>query len=122
MDKLLGLCYIHLNNNDDEDVFNTKTNLNNVNERWINLDSEVILNYQGQISQTCNPTGHSLLFCTYIELPSDLTEEESRELTEKLEFLHEILDKKVNITKDSFLFLLFCISLHFVDLISQMTF
>ncbi len=111
-----------MNNNDDEDVFNAKTNENNVNERWIHLDSEVILNYQGQVSRTCNPTGHSLLIRTYIELPSDLTEEESRELTEKLELLHEIVNKKVNITKDSFLLLLFCTPLRFVNLISQMTF
>jgi hypothetical protein len=59
------------------------------------LDAELILNRQGQIARTCNPTGHSLLVRTYVELPSDLTEEESRELTEKLEFLHEILDKEV---------------------------
>jgi len=79
----------------DEDIINRKTNLNCFNERWISLDSELILNDQGQICQTCNPTGHSLLICTFIEFPSDLTEEESQELTEKLEILHEILDKKV---------------------------
>jgi len=69
-----------------------KENTNGFNQRRIILDSELILNNQGQISRTCNPKGHSLLICTYIELPSDLTEEESKELAEKL----EILDKKVN--------------------------
>jgi divalent metal cation (Fe/Co/Zn/Cd) transporter len=49
------------------------------------------------VARTCHPTGHSILIRTYIELPSDLTEEESKELTEKLEILHDILDKDVNI-------------------------
>jgi hypothetical protein len=56
-----------------------------------------MLNRQGQVARTCHPTGHSILIRTYIELPSDLTEEESKELTEKLEILHDILDKEVNI-------------------------
>jgi hypothetical protein len=104
----------------DEDIINRKTNLNCFNERWISLDSELILNDQGQICQTCNPTGHSLLICTFIEFPSDLTEEESQELTEKLEILHEILDKKVYRIKRLFFF--FCILLYFVVFISQRTF
>jgi hypothetical protein len=80
-----------------------KENTNGFNQRRIILDSELILNNQGQISRTCNPTGHSLLICTYIELPFDLTEEESKELAEKL----EILDKKVNKNFSFFLFLFF---------------
>ncbi|CAF2520380.1 unnamed protein product [Rotaria sp. Silwood2] len=48
----------------------------------------------GQVARTCNPTKHSIFIRTYVELPSDLTEEESRELTEKLEILREILDKE----------------------------
>jgi hypothetical protein len=71
------------------------------------LDAELILNRQGQIARTCNPTGHSLLVRTYVELPSDLTEEESRELTEKLEFLHEILDKEVKKISEAFIIVLF---------------
>ena len=66
-------------------------------ERWIVLDSELVLNDQGQVTDTCNSTGHSILIRSYIELPSDLTEEESKELTEKLEILREILDKEVYI-------------------------
>ncbi|CAF1500177.1 unnamed protein product [Rotaria magnacalcarata] len=95
-DKLLGLCHISLNRNDNLDIINIKSNENiiNGNERWINLDSESILNRQGQVTRTCNPTKHSLLIHTYVELPSDLTEEESKELTEKLEILREILDKE----------------------------
>ncbi|CAF4032363.1 unnamed protein product, partial [Rotaria sp. Silwood2] len=89
-DKLLGLCHIGLNRNDNQDI----TNINGVNERWIILDSELILNRQGQVARTCNPTKHSIFIRTYVELPSDLTEEESRELTEKLEILREILDKE----------------------------
>jgi len=100
-DKLLGLSHICLDRDDDEDVENIKTN---VNERWIILDSELILNDQGQVS---NPTGHSLLIHIYIEFPLDLTDEESRELTEKLEILHEILDKKVYITKYFFFIIVF---------------
>jgi hypothetical protein len=64
-------------------------------ERWITLDAELILNRQGQVARTCHPTGHSILIRTYVELPSDLTEEESRELNEKLDILHDILDKEV---------------------------
>lgn len=61
-----------------------------------------MLNRQGQVARTCHPTGHSILIRTYIELPSDLTEEESKELTEKLEILHDILDKEVNIDRSFF--------------------
>ncbi|CAF3579224.1 unnamed protein product [Rotaria sp. Silwood1] len=89
-DKLLGLCHIGLDRNDNQDI----TNINDGNERWIILDSELILNRQGQVARTCNPTKHSILIRTYVELPSDLTEEESRDLTEKLEILREILDKE----------------------------
>ncbi|CAF4969747.1 unnamed protein product, partial [Rotaria sp. Silwood1] len=70
------------------------TGLSGVNERWITLDAELILNRQGQVARTCHPTGHSILICTHIELPSDLTEEESKEIGEKLEILHDILDKE----------------------------
>ncbi|CAF0933777.1 unnamed protein product [Rotaria sordida] len=95
-DKLLGLCHIGLDRNDNQDIINMKsdTNINVGNERWLILDSELILNRQGQVARTCNPTKHSILIRTYIELPSDLTEEESKELTEKLEILREILDKE----------------------------
>lgn len=82
--------------------------LSNAHERWITLDAELILNRQGQVARTCHPTGHLLLIRTYVELPSDLTEEESKEITEKLEILHDILDKEVNIsTSNSFIFILF---------------
>ncbi len=88
MDKLLGLCYI---------FYDDKENENKFHERRIILDSELVLNKQGKICRTCKPTEHSLLICTYIQLPSNLPEEESKELTKKFEILHEILDKKVNI-------------------------
>ena len=106
-DKLLGLCHVHVNRNDNQDI------KNNVNERWIVLDSELILNHQGQVTKTCNPTGHSILIRTYIELPFDLTEEESKELTEKLKILHEILDKKVNIRNAFYCSFIFFCSLAF---------
>ena len=60
------------------------------------------MNRQGQVARTCHPTGHSILIRTYIELPSDLTEEESKELSEKLEILHDILDKEVNTSRTIF--------------------
>jgi hypothetical protein len=94
-----------------------KENTNGFNQRRIILDSELILNNQGQISRTCNPTGHSLLICTYIELPFDLTEEESKELAEKL----EILDKKVNKNFSFFSISFFPVPLCLVVLISPMT-
>lgn len=96
-DRLLGLCHITLNNNNNNDSINLKldTKNNNITEQWINLDSELILNRQGQVARTCNPTKHSILIRTYIELPSDLTEEESKELAEKIEILRQILEKEV---------------------------
>jgi len=100
-DKLLGLCHIKIDRNDDQKI------INNNNERWINLDSQLILNNQEQQSQSCHSTEHSILIRTYIEYPFDLTEEESKDLSEKLEILHEILDKKVNISIFSF-FHIFC--------------
>ncbi len=92
-DKLLGLCHLRLDRNDEQ----MYTDFSNSRERWITLDAELILNRQGQVARTCHPTGHSILIRTYIELPSDLTEEESKEITEKLEILHDILCKEVNI-------------------------
>ncbi|CAF1683870.1 unnamed protein product, partial [Adineta ricciae] len=89
-DKLLGLCHIHLDRNDEH----INTDFANAQDRWTTLDAELILNRQGQVTRTCHPTGHALLIRTYVELPSDLTEEESKELSEKLEILHEILDKE----------------------------
>ncbi|CAF3441301.1 unnamed protein product [Rotaria sp. Silwood1] len=89
-DKLLGLCHLRLDQYDEQ----LNTGLSGVNERWITLDAELILNRQGQVARTCHPTGHSILICTHIELPSDLTEEESKEIGEKLEILHDILDKE----------------------------
>jgi hypothetical protein len=108
-DKLLGLCHIRLDRNDEQGEINSllNTGLSGAHERWIILDAELILNRQGQVVQTCHPTGHSILIRTYIELPSDLTEEESKELTEKLEILHDILDKEVNIYRPFLLFFLF---------------
>ena len=105
-DKLLGLCHIGLDRNNNENGINA--NINGGYDRWIILDSELILNRQGQVARTCNPTKHSLLIRTYVEYPSDLTEEESRELTEKLEILHEILDKEVSITNIFFIVLSLC--------------
>ncbi|UJR23960.1 hypothetical protein I4U23_026927 [Adineta vaga] len=89
-DKLLGLHHIHLDRNDEQ----INADLSNAQDRWITLDAELILNRQGQVTRTCHPTGHALFIRTYVELPSDLTEEESKELSEKLEILHEILDKE----------------------------
>ncbi len=106
-DKLLGLCYISLNCN--ENLINTKKDF----ERWIILDSEFILNDKGKVCQTFNPTEHSLLIRTYMEFPSHLSDEESKQLNEKLQILHEILDQKVNIT---FIFY------SFLDFISPMSF
>jgi hypothetical protein len=102
------LCHIHVDRYDDQDV--TNPGINKSNERWIVLDSDLISNRQGQVTETCNSTGHSILICTHIELPSYLTEEESKELTAKLEILHEILDKEVRITNTflSFFFFFFC--------------
>jgi len=101
-DKLLGLCHIRLDRNDEHGEINSllNTGLSGAHERWIILDAELILNRQGQVARTCHPTGHSILIRTYIELPSDLTEEESKELTEKLEILHDILDKEGRQLKD----------------------
>ena len=82
------MCHIRLDQS-------TNIGLSSAHERWIVLDAELILNRQGQVARTCHPTGHSIFIRTYVELPSDLTEEESKELTEKLEILHEILDKEV---------------------------
>ncbi|CAF1594086.1 unnamed protein product, partial [Adineta steineri] len=70
------------------------TDLSSAHERWISLDAELLLNRQGQVTRTCHPTGHSILIRTYVELPSDLTDEESKELSEKLEILYGILDKE----------------------------
>lgn len=96
-DKRLGLYHIRLDVNDEEDQRKSILNPDGTGpyERWITLDSEAIPNRQGQVTRTCHPTGHSLLIRTYVELPSDLTEEESQELTEKLEILHNILGKEV---------------------------
>ncbi|CAF3279045.1 unnamed protein product [Rotaria socialis] len=90
-DKLLGLSHLRLDRYDNQLI---NTGLSSAHERWLTLDAELILNRQGQIARTCHPTGHSLLIRTYVELPSDLTEEESKEITEKLEILHDILDKE----------------------------
>lgn len=97
-DKRLGLCQIRLDSNNDQDQAKSILNPDGTGafERWITLDSELIPHRQGQFNRTCHPTGHSLLIRTYVELPSDLTDEESKELTEKLEILHEILDKQVS--------------------------
>ncbi|CAF4288827.1 unnamed protein product, partial [Rotaria sp. Silwood2] len=89
-DKLLGLCHLRLDHYDEQ----LNAGLSGVYERWITLDAELILNRQGQVARTCHPTGHSILICTHVELPSDLTEEESKEISEKLEILHDILDKE----------------------------
>ncbi|CAF0954204.1 unnamed protein product [Rotaria sordida] len=89
-DKLLGLCHLRLDHYDEQ----LNAGLSNVYERWITLDAELILNRQGQVARTCHPTGHSILICTHVELPSDLTEEESKEITEKIEILNDILDKE----------------------------
>ncbi|CAF3806755.1 unnamed protein product [Adineta steineri] len=89
-DKLLGLYHIRLDRNDEQ----LNTDLSSAHERWITLDAELILNRQGQVTRTCHPTGHSILIRTYVELPSDLTDEESKELSEKLEILYGILDKE----------------------------
>jgi hypothetical protein len=96
-DKRLGLCHIRLDRTDEHGENNSKlnTDANGAYERWITLDAELITNQQGQVVRKCQPTGHSILIGTYVELPSDLTEEESKELTEKLEILHDILDKEV---------------------------
>ena len=91
-DKLLGLCHLRLDHNDEQ----LYADLSSARERWITLDAELILNRQGQVARTCHPTGHSILIRTYVELPSDLTEEESKEITEKLEILNDILDKEVS--------------------------
>ncbi len=108
-DKLLGLCHIRLDRNDEHGELNSLLNTNSsaTQERWIILDAELILNRQGQVARTCHPTGHSILIRTYVELPADLTEEESKELTEKLEILHDILDKEVNRSNIFFFFLFF---------------
>ena len=111
-DKLLGLCHLPLDGKDDQIRTNrlSDSNRNVGNERWIILDSELILNQQGQVARTCHPTKHSILIRTYVELPAGLTEEESRELTERLEILREILDKEVKRTKHfySFSWVVFC--------------
>lgn len=102
-DKLLGLCHLRLDCNDEQ----LYTDLTSAHERWITLDAELILNRQGQVARTCHPTGHSILIRTYVELPSDLTEEESKEITEKLEILNDILDKEVNISQILLFFYVF---------------
>jgi hypothetical protein len=114
-DKLLGLCHIRLDRHDEHGEINSllNTGLSGAHERWIILDAELMLNRQGQVARTCHPTAHSILIRTYIELPSDLTEEESKELTEKLEILHDILDKEVNIYRIFFLYIFFFCSLEF---------
>lgn len=101
-DKLLGLCHIRLDRNDEQGELNSllTSGSSSAHERWIVLDAELMLNRQGQVARTCHPTGHSILIRTFIEFPSDLTEEESKELTEKLEILHGILDKEVSIVTD----------------------
>ena len=83
-DKLLGLCLIKLDGREEEED----------EERWLTLDAELILNRQGQVTRTCQPTSHSILIRIHVELPSDLSEQESKELTEKLELLHQILDQQ----------------------------
>ncbi|CAF0769058.1 unnamed protein product, partial [Didymodactylos carnosus] len=85
-DKLLGLYYVKLNE--------IATSSQNADERWIVLDGELVLSKNGQITGTCNPTEHRLLLRFFVELPADLTEEESKDLQQKLEYLNEILDKE----------------------------
>ena len=95
-DKLLGLCLIRLDTRErrggggDDDEEEEEE----AEERWLTLDAELILNRQGQVTRTCQPTSHSILIRTHVELPSDLSEQESKELTEKLELLHQILDQQ----------------------------
>lgn len=96
-DKLLGLYHMRLDRNDEQ----LNADLSTAHERWINLDAELILNRQGQVSRTCRPTGHALCIRTYVELPSDLTEEESKDLSEKLELLNQILDKEVSVSGEA---------------------
>lgn len=98
-DKRLGLCHLRFDRSDEQQednhsIFNPD-GTGAAYERWITLDAELISNRQRQVTRTCQPTGHSICLRTYVEFPSDLTEEESKELTEKLEILHEILDKEV---------------------------
>jgi hypothetical protein len=93
------LCHIHLDRKDDQYITNTK--IDSGCKRWIILDSELILNCQGQVTGAYNTTRHSILIRNYVELSFDLTEEESSELTEKVEILLEILDKEVNINDNS---------------------
>jgi len=80
-----------LDRKDDQYITNTKTESGF--ERWRILDSELILNCQGQVTGACNTTEHSILIRNYVELPFDLTE--------KVEILHEIVDKEVNINDNS---------------------
>lgn len=82
-DKRLGFCHLRLDGKNDQ--------YENGDERWIDLQLEK----NSQRSSQNLP--HRIFLRTFIEFPSDLTEEESKELTEKLQILHEILDKEVSI-------------------------
>jgi len=88
-DKRLGLTQIRF---DDPQFDNYSTNFV---ERWIDLDVDsTTTNRIERNFPSSNENSTKILIRTYVEFPSDLTEEESKELTEKLEILHEILDKE----------------------------
>lgn len=67
-------------------------------ERWISLNSKLIMNDKDIVDK------HLLLIRTSIEYPCDLTEQESKELTDNLPIFTAILNEKVTMTKAICLF------------------